>query len=71
MRIIWVRSALGGQGAMPAAERRRKPATFVAVLKMQARDERAACEAQRNNPRVGHGGQSVFIPFGNSADTAA
>jgi len=33
-----------------------EPATFVAVLKMQARDERAACEAQRKNPRVGHGG---------------
>jgi hypothetical protein len=71
MRIVWLRSVVGERSATPAAERRRKPATLVAVLKMQTRDERAACEAQRNNPRVGHGGQSVFIPFGNSADTAA
>jgi hypothetical protein len=65
MRIVWLRSVVGERGkwslsATPAAERRRKPATFVAVLKMQARDERAACEAQRNNPRVGHGGQRFF-----------
>src|ERR1035438_1937087 len=41
-------------------ERRRKPSTLVAILKMQARDERAGCEAQRNNPSVVHGGQRFF-----------
>jgi hypothetical protein len=65
MRIVWLRPVVGERGkwslsATPAAERRRKPATFFAVLKMQARDERAVCEAQRYNPRVGHGGQRFF-----------
>ena len=48
------------RSATPADERRRKAATFVAILQMQTRDERAACEAQRNNPCVGHGGQRFF-----------
>jgi hypothetical protein len=60
VRIVWLRSVVGERKAKPAAERRRKPATFVAILQMQARDERAACEAQRNNPRVGHGAQRFF-----------
>jgi hypothetical protein len=63
--MVWLWSVVDERGkwsrsATPAAERRRKPSTLVAILKMQARDERAACEAQWNNPRVGHGGQRFF-----------